>query len=410
METERTIVRALAKLDSTLPGLNYKPETVRKYGIAVANLTRFAKSSNGSPNAGDLLERYESAVRHRGYSERYRTSQLRIVFMVRELLATGDFDCRRNNCKQAINLKDQVFRRSFEESIACLGFEAKTSKARIYSQVVRRFCNMLSSEGVVAFSEIDGAVLNKTVCLFAKTNPGSMNQVVSSLRRFLGFLHSEGLCPEYKLDPSVYRIPNRSKMAPCFTRKEIQRLLDCCNRHNGMDRRIHAIVMIAVTTGLRACDIAALKRNDIDWRNSTVRIRQRKTGRLIEQPLLPETGNAIARYILHFRGDTDAGIDEVFLQHCGKTVPIRGGTIRSQFHRLCTRAGIERKAGKGFHSLRRSAATWLSEIDMEPHEIALFLGHSTFGSINRYIATNPEMARCSLGFEGIPLKSEVYHG
>jgi hypothetical protein len=55
------------------------------------------------------------------------------------------------------------------------------------------------------------------------------------------------------------------------------------------------------------------------------------------------------------------------------------------------------------------AATWLSEIDMDPHGISLFLGHSSFSSINKYIATNPKMAKCSLNFEGIPLQSEVYH-
>ncbi len=382
---------------------------MRKYGIAIANLALFLKNSNESHHAEDLLEEYVSAVCHRRYSKQYQELQLRVVFIVRELLATGDFDCNRNNCKHAVSISDQNFRHSFEESIRYLDFEINTSRTRIFSQVIRKFCNMLSAEGITTFSEIDSALLNRTVCSFAKTNPGSMNQVVNSLRHFLGFLHSKGLCTEYKLDPSVYRIPNRSKLMPCFTRKEVHKLLDCCNRQNEMDCRIRAVIMIAVTTGLRTCDIATLKRHDIDWKNSTVTLWQHKTGRRIDQPLLPETGNAIAKYILHFRGDTDAGIDEVFLQHCRKTVPIREGTIKSQFHRLCTRAGIERKAGRGLHSLRRSAATWLSEIDMDPHGIALFLGHSTFGSTNRYIATNPEMARCSLGFEGIPLHSEVYH-
>ncbi|MBK5262176.1 MAG: site-specific integrase [Peptostreptococcaceae bacterium] len=93
-----------------------------------------------------------------------------------------------------------------------------------------------------------------------------------------------------------------------------------------------------------------------------------------------------------------------------KTIPIQGWAISSQFFLLCNSAGIEKKEGRAFHGLRRSAATWLSEVDMEPHEIYLFLGHSSFISVNKYIATNPEMARCTLGFEGIPLKSEVYHG
>jgi integrase len=409
METERTIGQALTKLNSIIQGLNYKSETLRIYGIAIANLTQFLKSSNEFLHTEELLDEYVLAVRSKRYSKQYQESQLRVVFMIRELLARGDFDCKRNNCKHSISILDQNFRHSLEESIRYLDFEINSSRTRIYSQVIRRFCNMLSAEGITTFSEIDSALLNQTICSFAKTNPGSMNQVVTSLRRFLGFLHSKGLCAEYKLDSSVYRIPNRSKLIPCFTRMEVHKLLDCCNRQNEMDCRIRAVIMIAVTTGLRACDIATLKRHDIDWKNSTVTVRQHKTGRRIKQPLLPETGNAIAKYILHFRSDTDASVDEVFLQHCRKTVPIRGETIKSQFYRLCERAGIERKAGRGLHSLRRSAATWLSEINIDPHEIALFLGHSNFASINRYVATNPEMARCSLGFEGIPLQSEVYH-
>jgi integrase len=177
-----------------------------------------------------------------------------------------------------------------------------------------------------------------------------------------------------------------------------------------MDCRICAILLIAVTTGLRACDIATLQRQDVDWKNSTIAIRQHKTGKRVDLPLLPQVGNAIAKYILFFRGETGPEMDEVFLQHLRKTVPIQGGAIESQFRRLCNKAGIEQKAGRGFHGLRRSAATWLSEVGMDPHEISLFLGHSSFNSVNKYIATNPEMARCTLGFEGIPLRSEVYHG
>jgi integrase len=212
------------------------------------------------------------------------------------------------------------------------------------------------------------------------------------------------------MDPAVYRVPNRSRTIPGFTKSEVQKLLDCCNQENEMDCRICAILLIAVTTGLRACDIATLQRQDVDWKNSTIVIRQHKTGKRVDLPLLPQVGNAIAKYILFFRGETGPEMDEVFLQHLRKTVPIQGGAIESQFRRLCNKAGIEQKAGRGFHGLRRSAATWLSEVDMDPHEISLFLGHSSFSSVNKYIATNPEMARCTLGFEGIPLKSEVYHG
>ena len=236
-----------------------------------------------------------------------------------------------------------------------------------------------------------------------------MNQVIASLRRFLGFLYSKDLCIEFKMNSLVYKVPKISRRIPCFTRDEVQKLLNCCNQQTELDCRIRAVIMIAVTTGLRACDIATLKRKDIDWKNSTIALRQNKTGKYIKLPLLVETGNAIAKYLIYFRGNITTNNDAVFLQHCRVTLPINSGTIKSQFVRLCNKARIENKSGRSFHSLRRSVATWLSEGDIDPHAIAMFLGHSTFSSINKYIASNPKMARCTLSFDEIPLLSEVYH-
>ena len=410
METKGTIGQALVQLDRTIQGYNYTQETKRKYRIAISNLSMYIETCNESDFVGDMLEPYQSTLRSKQYSNQYQKLQLRIVFLVRGFLATGAIEGIRNNHKSKICISNQNFLLQFNESVAYLDFGNKTTSARVYSQVIRKFCTMLSSEGIDTFPELDIQILNRIVRNFAKTHPGSMDQVIRSLRQFLGFLHAKGLCTEFRMDPAVYRVPNRSRTIPGFTKSEVQKLLDCCNQENEMDCRICAILLIAVTTGLRACDIATLQRQDVDWKNSTIVIRQHKTGKRVDLPLLPQVGNAIAKYILFFRGETGPEMDEVFLQHLRKTVPIQGGAIESQFRRLCNKAGIEQKAGRGFHGLRRSAATWLSEVDMDPHEISLFLGHSSFSSVNKYIATNPEMARCTLGFEGIPLKSEVYHG
>lgn len=409
MEAKRTIEQALVKLSKTVQDYNYTRETKRKYRIAISNLSMYLETCNETDFPEDMLETYQSALRSKHYSKQYQTSQLRIVFLVREFLATGIIEGASNNNKHKISIQNQTFLLQFEESVTYHNFGTKTTTARLYSQVIRKFCTMLSSEGIVAFAEIDVQTLNKIVQDFVKTNPNSMGQVLRSIRQFLGFLHTKGLCTEFKMDPGVYRVPNRSKTIPGFTKGEVRKLLDCCTQEKEMDCRIRAIILIAVTTGLRACDIAALKRKDVDWKDSTIALRQQKTGKRVYLPLLPQVGNAVAKYILCFRGETNTEMDEIFLQHTRKTVPIQGCVIGSQFFRLCNRAGIEKKEGRGFHGLRRSAATWLSEAGMDPYGISLFLGHSSFNSINKYIATNPEMARCSLGFEGIPLKSEVYH-
>lgn len=410
METKRTIEEALDQLNATIRESSYKPETVRKYGVAIVNLSIFLESYQEPRFTGNMLEAYELKIGSKHYSQQYQTLQLRIVFLIQRFLKTGSIDAAKNNSKPKTSITDQNFSRLFEASIVYFDFDIKSTTARVYSQNIRKFCNMLSSEGVVAFAEIDSQTLNAIVKDFRKTCPGSMDQVISSIRQFLSFLNSKGLCTEFKMDPTVYRVPNRSRTIPCFTKDEVQKMLNSCDQDSEMDCRIRAVILIAVTTGLRACDIVAVKRKDIDWKNSTITIRQKKTGKRVDLPLLPEVGNAVAKYILCFRGETDIEMDEIFLQHTRKSVPILEGAISSQFRRLCSSVGIEQKAGRGFHGLRRSTATWLSEANMDPHGISLFLGHSSFSSINKYIATNPEMARCTLDFEGVPLKSEVYHG
>ena len=46
-----------------------------------------------------------------------------------------------------------------------------------------------------------------------------------------------------------------------------------------------AITLLALSTGLRACDIVALRLADVDWRGQTIGIVQQKTGNPLTLPL-----------------------------------------------------------------------------------------------------------------------------
>lgn len=39
-----------------------------------------------------------------------------------------------------------------------------------------------------------------------------------------------------------------------------------------------AIILLALSTGLRACDVVALRLGDVDWRGHTIGLVQQKTG------------------------------------------------------------------------------------------------------------------------------------
>src|SRR5271163_742148 len=72
------------------------------------------------------------------------------------------------------------------------------------------------------------------------------------------------------------------------------------------------MVVLAVSTGLRCCDIVALRLDEIDWRRDEIRLVQAKTSRPLVLPLPPLAGNAVAEWILH--GRPDCGAPEVFVR------------------------------------------------------------------------------------------------
>ena len=49
-------------------------------------------------------------------------------------------------------------------------------------------------------------------------------------------------------------------------------------RRGSVSARDAAITLLALSTGLRACDIVGLRMGDVDWRGHTIGIVQQKTG------------------------------------------------------------------------------------------------------------------------------------
>lgn len=73
-----------------------------------------------------------------------------------------------------------------------------------------------------------------------------------------------------------------------------------------------AITLLALSTGLRACDIIELRLGDIDWRGQTLGLVQQKTGNPLTVPLIDVLTSTLADYVLHERPETDD--DHVFVR------------------------------------------------------------------------------------------------
>jgi integrase len=239
-------------------------------------------------------------------------------------------------------------------------------------------------------------------------NSGSMEYVVRSLKVLANHLVSIG---EMANEPNfLFVTPKKSRrrIIPAFYEAELAATLNAIDKGTSTGKRDYAVILLAVGTGLRASDIANLKVTDINWKSQSISIMQGKTGKPLTMPISGQICNAISDYILNGRPEVESA--NVFLRD---RVPYsafsRGGPLGQILDRICCKAGVEKKHGRRFHSLRRTFGTWLAQEEIPITTIAQMLGHVEMDSSVPYLSFNDnQMRSCAMGFVDIPLKGGVY--
>lgn len=273
--------------------------------------------------------------------------------------------------------------------------------------VLRKFCCYLEEKNVCSFASIT----IENVMAFLKTaqesNRGSMYYILYSLRLLFKYLKEQNIC-EIPVDLSIFKPVKRGqKILPSFSREELGLILGHINRSTDIGKRDYAILVLATTTGMRGSDIINLKLSDIDWRRYELTFIQGKTNGRVTLPVGGAAGNAIAEYILHGRPKTDSAY--VFIKTHAPYTKIKGtSTLDAMLKKRCVRAGVEHEEYKGFHGIRRSIGTWMVNSGVSFQTVSQVLGHKELNSSKRYISADKSFSLCSLSFNGIPVKSEVY--
>ena len=136
--------------------------------------------------------------------------------------------------------------------------------------------------------------------------------------------------------------------------------------------------MLLSRLGLRACEVAALGLDDIDWRTGelTVRGKGSRTERL---PLPHDVGEALVSYLRAGRRGTSSR--EVFPRVQAPHGPLSAAGVRSVVHAACDRAGMARV---GAHRLRHTLATELLRTGAGLEQIGQVLRHSSVATTAIY--------------------------
>ena len=298
-------------------------------------------------------------------------------------------------------------REVLKQFAAAAGLELAPGSVRLLASEIRQFLAYLDRTGRGALGTVTADDVRGFMVEVAPNRPAGVGNLVWSLKRFFAFLNVAGLS-DVRIDGLLARAaPRRVRALPCFTREETGRLVAGIETETACGKRDAAMVLLAVSTGLRCCDIVALLLEEIDWRHDEIRLVQAKTSRPLVLPLPALAGNAVAEWILHGRPDCDA--PEVFVRlqppfaRLGKSA---GSTL---MRRRLTQAGVDHVAGDGksFHALRRTAGTRLIESGAGLPLAAQILGHGRINSSGRYFALASEQLRqCCLPLENFACVKE----
>jgi site-specific recombinase XerD len=276
------------------------------------------------------------------------------------------------------------------------GILAKSTVKTVRS-VIRSFFFELEARGRQSLDGVTLTEISETITQMAKRYPGGLPTAIFSVRMFLRHLYKNGFTPENLSFAIPEMVARKTIFREGFTGAEIMRLLDEADLETNIGKRDYAIMLLAAQTGLRACDVVNLKRENIDWRAKEIHIIQQKTGKPQSLPLGTESGNAIAEYLLTARPKSD--LPYIFLCHVGVLRPINSRSASAIVTKHLRRAGIVSTVPRrGFHSLRRSFGARLLQNEIPLELVRQLLGHSKIDSAKPYLSVNEQgLKSCALG-------------
>lgn len=262
----------------------------------------------------------------------------------------------------------------------------------LYDEHLRAFAAYLTDTGQsdlrsLSPTVVSGFLTDRSLGLKRSTLHGRCGV----LRVFLRYVHRERLVAR---DLSLF-----AQAAPCYrlaqvprsiTAEDVQRMLHAVDRQTVLGRRDYAMLLLLVTYGLRAREVAALTLDDIDWRHDRLRIPARKAGHSTAYPLSSHVGAAILEYLRAGRPVTR--FRQVFFQVTAPSRPVTQNAVSSRAAHYLHQTGVVGPR-LGSHTLRHSCVQRLVEAGWSLKAIGDYVGHASPASTEMYSKVAVETLR-----------------
>ena len=251
-----------------------------------------------------------------------------------------------------------------------------------YRYDLRRFDAYLA--GVDAhLHEISPALLAAFVVAQApELSRSGRRHLCGVMRVFLRYCHREGILNE-ELSAAV-EMPQSYRLADIprsITWDQVRILLQVIDRRTVRGRRDYAILLLLVTYGLRAHEIAKLTLDDFDWKQERFQVPARKAGHWSAYPLANVVAEAIIDYLQHGRPQTSDR--HLFFRVLAPRLPITQAAVSSSVADYLRKAGIQVHR-PGAHTLRHTCVQRLIDAEFPLKTIGDYIGHRSPQSTEIY--------------------------
>jgi site-specific recombinase XerD len=269
----------------------------------------------------------------------------------------------------------------------------RPASVRAYRHHLDRFEAYLQRIGVDSIKDLSPTIVSAFVVERAATGlaKSTVRDSAGVLRVFLRYAHREGVVASDLSAavgwPQVYRLSNIPRS---ISWEEVNRVLAGVDRRTEAGRRDHAILLLLVTYGMRAREIAALTLDDIDWKRDRLAVPERKAGHSTAFPLSAVVGEALLDYLQ--RGRPATTDRHLFFRAQAPREPIGAAAVSSLARHYLLKAGVE-VPRPGAHTLRHTAVQRLVDANFDLKSIGDFVGHRSPRSTEIYAKVAVEALR-----------------
>lgn len=392
---DTTVTGIASVVVAELRAAGYMESTIGQYEKTIKALTGFAETRGGTytPSLGAAFASMTVSPRTRRFSAQRRSGYGRLVSVFDGYVSTGRVDLaprkRGGGGARPNSSEFTALAAAWDADMDDRGLAPATRDA--YGRVSRSYLVFLESRGICCLDDAGGSsVLGFLESLSGRWAKSSLFWVVSDFRPFLKFTGRTDLVDA----AGLAGVKRSHAILPVLSDDDERLVVQAC-ASGTVSARDAAITLLALTTGLRACDIVNLRLADIDWRARTAEIVQQKTKNPLTVPLTDLLVGKLAGYVLDDRpGSPD---DHVFVRCVAPHARLAGhASIYRVIADVFGKAGVtDVKAGSRF--LRHNAASRLLRAAVPLPAISAVLGHASSESTTLYMSAGQDrMLECVL--------------